>query len=166
MPRIVVTKLQDGAVRSLPVEAGLSATGEVTTREVLGADRAIHLWTHVLAPGAAIHWNRPSVGHMLFLWKGAMTVNGKPMADEGAVVVERYGVCEVTAGASGCELVEFHKPGDPSTLPGCRQRLSHLRALAARDLRDRRASVAPPPAHPGRGADLREGRGHVRHAHA
>lgn len=126
MPRIVITSLGEGLVQPLPEGGEVSTTGQVESRQVLGsADRPIQLWAHRLAPGAVMRWNSVSVGRGIYLWEGAMVVDGKPIAGEGAAMVEHGASCEIQAGDEGCEILEFHRLVEESQRAG-----GHVHALS------------------------------------
>lgn len=125
MPKIVITNLDEGLSQSLSERAGVSWEGQSESLQVLGGDRPIHLWKHTLAPGAVGRWARLPVGRIIFLWRGSVFANGQAIDGEGAVMVERGAACEVRAGETGCELVEFQAVVEETERPG-----GHVHALS------------------------------------
>jgi hypothetical protein len=106
MPRVVVSHLDEGVVSPLPPE--VSAEGQVESRIILGADRPIHMWIHKLAPGATLTWSALRVGHVIYLWSGALIAGGRRIDGEGAVAIEHGASYTIEASEAGCELVEFN----------------------------------------------------------
>lgn len=116
MPKVVISHLDEGAAEPLP--PGMSAEGRVESRRVLGGARPIHLWFHRLAPGGKLRWRRLPVGHVVYQWSGSMAANGRAVSGEGAVAIEHGASCEIVAGPSGCELVEFNSQTEATKRAG------------------------------------------------
>jgi quercetin dioxygenase-like cupin family protein len=88
---------------------GVAAAGTVSTRSVIQPDRPLVLWSHELAPGASIRWETPKYGHVLYVWRGDVDVDGTPLEAERVVVVEHNARVAIEAGSSGATLLHFHQ---------------------------------------------------------
>jgi quercetin dioxygenase-like cupin family protein len=99
----------------------LRTEGTVESRAVLGGEeRPIWLWSHKLAPGARMIWDRPPTGHLLYVWDGDLTVDGQPLAAGGTLVVEHKARARVEAGPAGATLLHFQtaREAPPADRPG------------------------------------------------
>jgi|GEM_PF-1030192 len=94
---------------SFPALHGLSATGSTSTKSVIANDEALFLWVHQMAPNASVLFAAPKVGHLMYVWKGALRVDGQEVKAEQVVVVEHTGFANLEASQDGATLVHFHQ---------------------------------------------------------
>jgi hypothetical protein len=114
MARVEVARVEEAPAERPAPEAEVGARGEVQTRAVLkGAERPLWLWRHRLPPGAELGWERPRVGHVLYLAEGSATVGGEPVGVGEAVFVEHQARVTLRAGAAGATVLHFHRAGGP-----------------------------------------------------
>jgi len=110
MGKVGIFTLERAPLAAAPQDGEIAVEGRIETRRVIGEpERPLHLWIHRLAPGAAICWQAPSIGRVVFLWEGAARVNGARFSGDSAVVVEHRAHCRIEAGPEGCTLLEFHE---------------------------------------------------------
>jgi hypothetical protein len=145
MPRVNIVLPSERSHVDFPSLPGVTAEGAIVTAGVvMGEERSLHLWTHDLAPGAALNWSAPPVDHAVFVQKGEVIVDGRTVGPEGAVIVEHGGAATMTAGASGATLAHFHsRAADPTAL---RRAGGHTHVLGAegaysRSMRGGRSSI-------------------------
>lgn len=123
MGRAVVTTVQETPVGDFPALAGVEGRGLIESRAVIGGpERPLLLWSHRLAPGAEIEWDRPPVGHAVYLWQGEARMDGRALETTGAGIVGHGGRAVLAAGAEGCELLHFQERDDgppPTRRGGC-----------------------------------------------
>lgn len=110
MSRGVVISTVDGSPAvPFPELNGVSASGTASTRSVIKPDRPLLLWAHELAPGASIRWESPKFGHVFYVWKGDVQVDGTPVEAERVIVVEHNARARIEAGNGGATLLHFHQ---------------------------------------------------------
>ena len=109
MGKVVAAHVDDAKVVPFPALAGVSPAGSIRTRGVLSTpDRPLWLWMHELAPGAQIRWDKPALGHVVYVWKGAAGIAGQALAPEWVVSIEHQGNAVIEAGADGATLLHYH----------------------------------------------------------
>lgn len=112
MARVVINTVESAPVVPFPTLDGLGATGTVATRSVIEPGRPLQLWMHQLSPGASLAWQQPKFGHVLFVWKGDVTLDGQPAATGSVIIVEHRANTRIDAGAHGATLLHYHQSED------------------------------------------------------
>jgi hypothetical protein len=109
--KLLIQSIDAAPAAAFPELAGVSAAGDVRTRAVVeGPDRPLFLWRHDLAPGAAIAWDAPAHGHLVYLWRGEAAFEGAGLEGEDALIVEPGGRGSLAAGRAGATLLHFFAP--------------------------------------------------------
>lgn len=116
MSAVVIQTVDESPVVPFPTLEGVSAAGAIATRSVIQPGRPLLLWVHELQPGALLRWRQPKVGHLLYVWKGAVRANGAVAAEKSVVVVEHRAHAEVEAGAQGASLLHYHESESTTVL--------------------------------------------------
>jgi len=106
---VAINTVEDSAARPFPDLQGISAAGAITSRHVIASDEALELWVHDLRAGAELRWQPRLHDHLVYVWKGALTVDGTPVCAGQVVVVERLASCSFKAAAPGVTLAHFHQ---------------------------------------------------------
>lgn len=110
MGHVSIVNVHDVVPGEFPRLNGLSASGSVTTRGVIaGSKRPLWLWMHELEPGAEIRWQRPPIGHVIYVWKGSVEVEGKRFASGCVICIEHGGGSSIVAGDEGAALLHYHR---------------------------------------------------------
>src|SRR4051812_42201580 len=84
MTHVVLAHVSDAKASVFPPLAGVSLSGNVTTTPIVtGSDRPLFLWQHQIAPHGTLRWQRPAQGHVAYVWHGGVTVNDRPLGEDG-----------------------------------------------------------------------------------
>lgn len=109
MGKVIIVNADEVLPGKFPDMAGVGFIGAVNSRAVIvGPDRPLWLWMHELEPGAAIHWERPPVGHLVYVWKGSVTSGKEHLGPAGVVSIEHGGIASAVAGESGATVLHYH----------------------------------------------------------
>jgi hypothetical protein len=95
-----------------------------------GSDDCLHLHLIHLPKDAIARWTDSATGHLIYVWEGAMAVDGLALAAGSAMIVEHQGSAEAKAEGDGCLLLVFNRPVDaqpPNRLGGRIHRLPQER---------------------------------------
>lgn len=107
--RVEIRSMAEVTPVPLPGLTGVAADAGVQTRPMITNAKALYLWLHEMAPGGTLRFAAPPVGHVLYAWKGSVTVDGAPVGTEQTVVVEHRAAAPVVAGPEGATLAHFHQ---------------------------------------------------------
>jgi hypothetical protein len=111
MGHAVIANVNAASSTTFPSVAGMSATGSIESTPIVTANnRPLFLWQHTLAPGSAIHWNRPPVGHLIYTWRGCAETDGCRIDEDGMLIVEQDGLAVLRAGATPVTILHFYRP--------------------------------------------------------
>ncbi len=109
MGRVIVVTVDDVSTAAFPTLPGLAARGKVASKGVFATpDRPLWLWMHEMDAGSEIQFQQPPVGHVLYVWKGSISVNQKSLEEQSAVCVEHQGAARILAGNSGATVLHYH----------------------------------------------------------
>jgi hypothetical protein len=119
MGRVVIADVNASSSSPFPSLARVAATGDIQSKSVVTAqDRPLILWQHTLAPGSAIHWDRPPGGHLVYLWSGCADVNGCRVDEDSTIIIERDGQAVLRSGATPVTVLHFYRPAEPASTRG------------------------------------------------
>jgi hypothetical protein len=119
MGRVVIADVNASSSTAFPSVAGVTAAGDIESKAVVTAqDRPLILWQHTLAPGSAILWNRPPVGHLIYVWSGCAEVDGRAIDEDGTLIVERDGQAALRSGAAPVTVLHFYRPAQAPAARG------------------------------------------------
>jgi hypothetical protein len=109
MPKVVIKQAEEAPVVEFAGVAGATLQGPAQTRAVIkGADRPLLLWKHELKAGSKLRFDRPDVGHVLYVLSGSVSADGKLVEENGTVCVEHGATAEVRA-TKDATLYHFHE---------------------------------------------------------
>lgn len=109
MPRVVIKQAEESPVVEFFGVAGVSMQGQAQTRTVIkGSDRPLLLWRHELKAGSVLRFDRPDVGHVVYVLSGSVEVDGKPVEQNGTACVEHGAKAEIRA-VGDAMLYDFHE---------------------------------------------------------
>jgi hypothetical protein len=109
MARVVIRQADESPQVEFSGVKGAAIAGSAQTRAVItGADRPLLLWRHDLQAGSVLRFDRPDVGHLIYVVSGAVHVDGKPLEQNGTACVEHGARCEIRA-VKDCVLYDFHE---------------------------------------------------------
>jgi redox-sensitive bicupin YhaK (pirin superfamily) len=109
MGKVAIGDVADGRTDQLPDVEGRSTTGEARMAGIfVDADRPLLLWTCTLETAATLAYERPPVGHVLYVAAGSARVGDKVLGPGGVAVVERGGALSVQASEGPVTLLDFH----------------------------------------------------------
>ncbi len=115
MKKIAITERAPDAI-SREDTTGVAFTGDIASRKIVDKDDfRLSLWRHELAPGAAIHLDRPAEDHIFYVVDGELLVGGTPVPPRGAASIGAGAISEVSGGAQGATVLEY--VGDAETRP-------------------------------------------------
>lgn len=107
MAKIVYQTIEESAADRF-VRPGVSTTGEQTDLALItGEDRSLHLLMRTMKKGAGISYDALPTSRGIYLWKGAIEVNGTDLEEGDSIVVERGGTAALQATTDNTVLVEF-----------------------------------------------------------
>lgn len=130
MARIKIREF--GKLQSSPPDAEEDVGKGVETLGVFcdGSD-SIHVRLHRLEAGGSIAWRDSSRGHLVYVWEGAVVVEGHRLASGSVVVVEHGGSIAATADGPAALLV-FNASAGLDELP--RREGGHVHLIAAENV--------------------------------
>jgi hypothetical protein len=109
MGKVVIRHAGEAEAVPFSGVAGASTQGEIRSRPVIqGAERPLFLWRHDMRAGAWLHFDKPAVGHVLYVLSGAIEVNGATVEENGTACVEHDATADVRA-ARETVLYHFHE---------------------------------------------------------
>src|SRR5262249_37648381 len=111
MPRINTGHYDQAPIAAFPPLTGVVAEGALSSRGItVSDDDVLHMWAHDMQPGAQIRWTAPPVDHSVYVWSGAVAVDGKTLPQHGVVVIEHLSSATLTAAAAETRLIHVHRP--------------------------------------------------------
>lgn len=109
MARVVIKQAEASPCVEFSGVKGAAVEGPAQSRAVIqGADRPLLMWKHELKAGARLRFDRPAVGHMLYVLSGKVEVDGKPVEENGTACVEHGARADVRA-VKDAMLYHFHE---------------------------------------------------------
>jgi redox-sensitive bicupin YhaK (pirin superfamily) len=94
----------------LPHVDGRSTDGAVGVKGIfIDDDRPLLLWNCALESGAALRFERPSVGHVLYVAAGLARVGDQVIEPGGVAVVERGAALSLEAAGQRTVVLDFHR---------------------------------------------------------
>ena len=111
MGKVVIKQAAQAPTAPFSNVVGASVQGTVQTKAVIkGADRPLYLWQHDMKTGAGLAFDKPDVGHVLFVLSGAIEVDGKQVEENGTACIEHGAKAKVRA-TKDTTLYHFHESG-------------------------------------------------------
>jgi len=120
MGRVVIKNVIETEPQSFPELGNVQMTGGVLSRPVIhGPDRPLSAWQHTLNKDQEIHWQKPSMGHVIYVMSGSIDVSGSSIDKDGVLIVEHGGETSLRARVDGTTLLHFHQAsGTPARAGG------------------------------------------------
>ena len=109
MGKVVIKQAAGAPTVAFSEVEGACTQGAVQTRAVIkGADRPLFMWQHDLKTGAGLDFDKPKVGHVLYVLSGAIEVDGQPVEQNGTACIEHGATAKVRA-TKNTSLYHFHE---------------------------------------------------------
>lgn len=100
--------------KAAPIDAGaLGFEGAAAARDWFASDdQPLHLRQFELAPGAAFRMAAAGVDRLIYVWDGALEIDGATLAAGSTLIVEHGRAAQGSAGPAGATLLCFEGSGD------------------------------------------------------
>ncbi len=109
MGKVVIKQADQASTVPFSAVEGSAAIGAVQTKAVIqGADRPLLLWQHDMKAGAGLAFDKPNVGHVLYILAGAIEADGKTVEAGGTACVEHGAKADIRA-VKDTVLYHFHE---------------------------------------------------------
>ena len=108
MPRVNIAHADESPVVPFPDLPGISPDGSIRTKEIFRGE-PLALWIHELQPGTCLQWDRPPVGHAIYVVAGEAVAASTSVGTGGAVIIEHRARGSIRAGDGGVRLAHFHR---------------------------------------------------------
>jgi hypothetical protein len=123
--------------RAAPIEAPACGRGQIQSRAYFDKEAdPLHLQVHELAADTVLNAGSPEIDTLVYVWMGAVVVQGVRLAERSSLIVERGASAEISAVDNAATLLFFtpkkQRPGEP-TAPRLRL-LPRARVPCNRDL--------------------------------
>lgn len=105
---VVIQNAEASPRESFPPLTGAIADPVIESRHVISSGSSLEAWVHDMPAGSKMRWQAPVRDHLFYVWKGALSQDGNPVASDQVIVVEHGATAMFVAGPEGATLVHFH----------------------------------------------------------